>query len=522
MDYLALAFALLLPWLAATLWLQILWRGPQPRQLPQHTTAGRWPMLLGYGYILGALLSAALLYFTGISGLPLSVWPALLVISLFAFGAVWLIRNPSALPILAPQQAAQHHSGLNPQTAQSETDASLRDTAVSPSVHASPPSHASSSEQGMTPGRTALPQTQSTMPAWQWVIFTALLISVGIRLTGLALELWWQPLFPWDAWTTWGVRARVWTELHSLVPFIAPEVWLADPDSPAYTIEAYDYPLTVSLLAAWPALAYGDWNESVAKLPWLGCALALALAFYGQVRRWGGSPLAAMIFIWGLFSLPLLNSHIALAGYADLWMATLVGLAFMAFAHWARARVWRDGLLAVVLVICLPLIKEEGAVWAALFLPALIAYWLPSRWWLVIAAVALGAVLLALVATDLEQVLPMLNGFTLEYQGAWRPIWEHLFVRSSWHLFAMLMLLTLTLAIVQELLGITPQPQYRSALAWVLAVLTGFYILFFWTVAAQWAAMGTSINRVLIQFVPAFIFWMYITFSISWSVFGKR
>ncbi|MCF8014859.1 MAG: hypothetical protein K9L65_04020, partial [Chromatiaceae bacterium] len=483
---------------------QILWRGPQPRQLSQPTTDGRWPMLLGYGYILGALLSAALLYLTGISGLPLSVWPALLVISLLAFGAAWLIRNPSALPMLAPQQAAQHHTGLNPQAAPADTDASLPDTAVSPS------GHASSSEQGMTPSRTVLPQTPSIMPAWQWVIFTALLIWVGIRLAGLALELWWQPLFPWDAWTTWGVRARVWTELHSLVPFIAPEVWLADPESPAYTIEAYDYPLTVSLLAAWPALAFGDWNESVAKLPWLGCALALGLAFYGQARRWGASPLVALIFIWGLFSLPVLNSHIALAGYADLWMATLVGLAFMALAHWARCCDRRQGLLVLVLVLCMPLIKEEGVVWSALFGPALIVIWLPSRWWLLISTLAVVAVGTLFMLTNLQQTIPLLRDFQLSYQGGWEPLWEHIFLRSSWHLFGVLLMLTTTVALTQELVGATSQPEYRATLAWNLMVLGAFYLLFFWTPAAAWAASGTSVNRILLHFAPANAFWMMI------------
>lgn len=471
MAWLSVAVALLLPWLAVVLWLRLLWCEPAP---------GRWPMMIGYGGVLGPLLSALLLYLTGSLGLPLRVWPTLVLLLIAVVAAGWLLWRPRFHP--------GNRAGVNAQA---------------------------------PPGK--LPSVAFAMPAWQWALFVLLLIWVLIRFAGLALEVWWQPLYPWDAWTTWAVRARVWTELQSLVPFVSSRDWLGDPAAAAYTIDAWAYPPTVSLLATWPALAYGAWNETAANLPWIGCALSLALAFYGQARRWGALPLGTLVAVWLLFSLPLLNTHIALAGYADLWLATVLGLALMAFLHWTRDRDWRQGLTALVLVLCLPLIKDEGLVWATFFIPALLALWLPVRGWLLLAAVLVALAIGIWIAGGLSLRLPLLGEFSIApdriqvpgigdfavaYQGDWRPIWKHLVGRSSWHLFTVLLLFSLAVTLRRVLRAGPSEPWLRAGLAWVVAALVAFYLLFFWTEAAEWAVKGTSVNRVMLQFAPALLFWM--------------
>ncbi|MBK1619924.1 hypothetical protein CKO42_16020 [Lamprobacter modestohalophilus] len=437
-------------------------------------------MLVGYGFVLGSLIAAGLLRLIGNLGLDLKPW---LLLSLTA-----LIVSAAFLVFWRSSRISNAQSGQKPDAA-----------------------------------AVAAPNPEQPVPIWQGILFGALLLWLLGRLLGLALELWWQPLFSWDAWTTWMVRARVWTELQTLTPFISPQAWLADPSAGSYTIDAYQYPETVSLLAAWPVLILGEWNESVAKLPWLGCAAALALAFFGQARRWGVSPLAALVAVWLVFSLPILDSHIALAGYADLWLATLIGLAFMAFLHWVRDRDWRQGALALALVGCLPLIKQEGAVWAGLFLPALAAVWMPWRWWLIAGVVAAGLACWVWLTGGVEiklpllgelrvapggLVLPYVGEFNLGYQGDWGPVWQHLFVRSSWHLFGYLLLLALAAAFIQVGRRRYSEPWSRAGLIWVLSALFAFYLLFFWTNAAEWAVKGTSINRIFLQFSPALMFWM--------------
>ncbi|MDX1604943.1 MAG: hypothetical protein R3202_02055, partial [Candidatus Competibacterales bacterium] len=133
----------------------------------------------------------------------------------------------------------------------------------------------------------------TVLTSWQRVIFGLLLLLLLVRYGNLGYELWLRPLTPWDAWTTWGLRARVWTELGERVPFVSPTEWLRIGDDEVYTTFAWHYPETVSLIQSWTASAWGSWHAGAANLPWLGAALALALGLSGQARRAGVSPLCA-------------------------------------------------------------------------------------------------------------------------------------------------------------------------------------------------------------------------------------
>jgi hypothetical protein len=367
----------------------------------------------------------------------------------------------------------------------------------------------------------AVKPAEERLNLWQGLGFGLILIWIATRWLGLALEVWWQPLFPWDAWTTWGARAKVWSELQTLAPFVAPEAWLADTTGTVHTIGAWGYPATVSLVAAWPTLVLGTWNESAANLPWLGVPLALGLGFYGQARLWGASPLTALVFVWLVLSVPLFNTHVALAGYADVWMATAYGLALMAFLQWVRTGDQRQGWLAILLMLICVAIKREGLVWAALFIPALLAAKLGRFSLLMVGGVlvALGALLWMLgglafevpglgairLSADLIQ-LPLIGEIKLENHAPWEPVLRHYFLYSNWHLFPYLVLLSLIGACV----GVWRDPDkawQRAGLAWALGSLAALYFLFFRTEAYLWAVKATSINRLLLHFMPALMFW---------------
>ncbi|MBK1647751.1 hypothetical protein CKO36_03855 [Rhabdochromatium marinum] len=466
MSVLALGIALGLPWLTAVLWLQRLFSQPQP---------GRWPMLLGYGYLLGLLLTTLLLRVQAGLGLGLGFWPPTLVLSALAALALWLgykgWRWPAAPIKRAPDTGPLSHTVAQP---------------------------------------------------WASWLIGLLLLWLGVRVLGLALELWWRPLFPWDAWTTWAVRAQVWVQARELVPFIAPDLWLQQPLGAAYALQAWDYPATVSLLATWPGLALGAWSDRAANLPWLGSAMALALAFVGQARAWGASVLSTLLFLWLLFSLPMLDTHIALAGYADLWLATALGMSFFAFLHWVRTNDRRQGLLALMLAFATLLMKHEGAVWIGLFLPALLVARRPPVWLLgVIAGIGLalvaiwfsGGVQLSLpllgevILSPTQLQVPGIGSFRLALSGSWQPVLYHLFVLDNWHLLGALVPAALVLA-VALMWRDRADRALRAGVLWVLSALSAVYVLFFWTDASAWVLQGTSVNRILLQFSPALLFWM--------------
>jgi hypothetical protein len=456
----AVALSFGLPWIAGAAWLRSFWPAPAP---------GRWPVILGYGYLFGWIGVTLLLRLFGLFGLPLASAPIMAIMIVLTSVAIYRICEQKRVDI-----AINHHRDFSPR------------------------------------------------PIWQSVFAIAILVWLSLRFLGLALEVWWQPLFPWDAWTTWMLRARVWADLSELAPFISPGAWLNDTAGRAYAIEAWDYPTTVSLIAAWPALTFGAWNETLANLPWLGCLLALGLGFFGQARRWGATPLTATVFLWLLISLPLLNTHIALAGYADLWLATALGFAFMSFLIWMRDRDLREGVLVILLMLACTQMKVEGLAWAMLFIAAwlgakLRGLWLPG---LVAVAAGLGVALFLSggIAFELPWIgqfslrpdhleLPHLGRFDFAPAEAWEPVIRHLFVYDNWHLLFYLLIPAIAWATAHSVRRQTDAP-FRAGLAWVVAGLLAFYVLFFWTDAAMWAIRATGTNRVLLQFVPAFVFWI--------------
>lgn len=461
MSWPGVAIALALPWIAGFLWLRLFWPMPEP---------GRWAWLIGYGYLLGLTAAALLLGLWGRLGLELTIYPVLLMLATSTLLTWHLIRSQTK-------------------------GAGVR------------------SEKGKTAQRLSV---------WQRVLFGAILLWLALRIAGLALEVWWEPLFPWDAWTTWVLRARVWSELRELVPFIAPSEWLADDSGRAQTIDAWRYPTTVSLIATWSVLAFGQWNETAANLPWVGCILALALGFYGQARLWGAPAPTAIVFTWLLLSLPLLNSHVALAGYADLWLATMLGFAFMSFLQWSRDGDRRQGLLALVLLAVSLSIKVESLVWALLFLPALLATKVRGRW-LIATATSIGILALAVRMSGgihfeipfmgLAQLgpdrieLPYLGQFNLSALQSWEPMLRHFLLYGNWHLLPYLLVIAVFLSAF-KLTSSRSEAWQRAGLTWVLSCLFAFYALFAWTHAAAWASDSTSINRVFLHFVPGLIFWL--------------
>lgn len=464
MGWIGLWLALLVPWLAGALWVRRLWPEAGP---------GRWALALGYGYWLGIAAATLLLLPLSILGLRPAFW---LILGLCLGVAVWAGRDL----IRSKQRGAMDLSGL----------------------------------------RSLLPRpAPSELTSWRVLLAFALFLWIAWRLAILALHVWYQPLFPWDAWTTWALRARVWSELGQLIPFVAPEVWDVD-RSGSYTLEAWRYPPLVSLIALWPTLLLAGWDETAANLPWVGAGLSLALGFYGQLRLWGVDRLLGLVGVWLLISLPLLDTHIALAGYADLWLAGALGLGLIAFLQWVRAADRRQLALCLILAATWPLIKLEGVAWLILLVLGFIVAKL--RWGrsqLAIGGlIALGLIALWLIGLRLTTPLgtielstqavelPFIGRFAFGYHPNWWPLVLMLFGLENWHLLGYLLLAGLLLAVYRLLRG--DASWLRAAFALVGASLGLLWTLFFLTDAAAWAERGTALGRLLLQFMPLYVFFL--------------
>jgi hypothetical protein len=202
------------------------------------------------------------------------------------------------------------------------------------------------------------------------------LVFAGLLVAHLALilaENIARAVYPWDAWTTWIYRAKLWFFNQEIAPLLAPSVWLSEGGPSTGTIAAYDYPAFVSLVALYPASLINEWSDHLVNLPWFLCALALSAGVFGLCRELQISSNAAIFATLALFSAPLFHVHFAMAGYADAWIAATTGLGLACLLGWAYKRQSNVLLYGIIFLILGVFIKREGIVWFALAL-----FWLAS------------------------------------------------------------------------------------------------------------------------------------------------
>lgn len=361
------------------------------------------------------------------------------------------------------------------------------------------------------------------MRTWEILVLAILGMLLTLHVGSVLCEIIWRPTFPWDAWSAWAYRARVWFEQQSLVPIVDVNAWLETAHAHTYSNEAHHYPAMVSLVQTWIALAMGRWEDTLINLPWLFCAAALALAFYGQSRDWGIPRVMAASFAYLLLSLPLLDTHVALAGYADLWLASAYAMAGIALLQWARTRDRLQALLTLLMGLVCVLIKLEGLIWALTLVPAALSVIAPR----IISAVALllilgigtivgtGGIHLELawigkLAIGPEGItLPRLGTFPITYHSVWGPVLRNLFVLGNWNLLWYLWLGIGVLLLIKR-------PRVPGLLPTCMLIGTSsaaLFAIFYLSPAAQWAQDYTAINRLVLHVVPLYLFigliWLY-------------
>lgn len=441
MDALLLAISVLLPWAAGTAWVRVLPKGPP---LP-------WTTALGYGHFLGILALTLVMRAASLAGLRWNFWVIALAVA--ALGAV-------------PFVVARGR---------------IREALAAPRWR----------EEWADVGR------------WKRVVAWILLAALFARFAGLLLEIVWRPLYPWDAWMQWATKARVWFERGTMVPFVPFAEWaLADPAT-VFTDPTPAYPATIPLLQVWGALAIGRWDDALMNVPWFACGVALGLAFHGQVRAWGASAFMAVVGTYVLMTLPFLNAHIALAGYAELHMAAIYGAAAMAFFHWARGGDRRQGALALALALALPLIKIPGVFWLASFVPALLVVLRPRAAIIgVLVAAVLGLVVLLIQRETGMRVFAYSLTADTNPGEITKALAQNLFQMGNWNLFFWLVP-AMVLAAWRKLLD-------GPIAAMTIMVGFGAYFLaavFYFSIAGEWVSDFSTVNRAVFHMVPLLAFW---------------
>jgi hypothetical protein len=440
-DLIAVAASIALPWLAGSCCVLALQRG----------TEHDFTIAAGYGYLVGVLATS--LVMRGLDAVAVRWTAPLIGVPLLVLAAVACgVARPRSLPSL--RERARSH---------------LRQV-------------------------TALGRPQR-------LVLVACLTLIVVRLCGLGLEVVWRPLFPWDAWAHWATKARVWYEYRQIAAFIDPAKWLASGSAMQFVDAHSDYPATVPLLQVWTALCLGRWDESLINTPWPAILAALGLAFYGQLRRIGTALVPAMLFSYLLLSIPFIDLHVAVAGYADIFIAAAYGMAAMALWHWVRTRDPADAILALLCALACIVIKKEGMVWALTLLPPVLVA-INRRIGLAAVAV-LGAAMLLYLFFGPSEVRVLGYALRTQFSNVSRPVFEHFFEMDNWHLLWYLSLLVIVLR--WRVLFIAAMAPMTVTMLGAFAFV---FIVFFYSSAAFGVADETLVNRLPLHLAPALAFYL--------------
>lgn len=359
--------------------------------------------------------------------------------------------------------------------------------------------------------------TNTSNPSvWEKVAFTTLIILTATHLVFNLLETIWTPLLPWDAFSAWTHVAKVWFYTGELTDFVPAAQWLAQPDSPAYTSHAYNYPIFSSLMQLWTAVGLGSWSETLINLPQLLCGLAIGMALFSECRQQGASRLISLSVCYLFLSIPLINTHLSLGGYADIWLAGFTGLGFVKLITGLKEQQPIAITGGLLLIATATLIKNEGLIWFLLALLTTAIFQLSSRQLLTTLALTSAAILacLLLETTSLELgtlgrvgyfegkiFAPNMPGLTFQYHNVWPAYFKNFFLMGSWNLLWLLVFTSLVTALIPPY-----TPTKKLVTTFVLIFLAGQFFIFFLTDQARWAEKYTALNRLPLHFSPALIY----------------
>ena len=359
-------------------------------------------------------------------------------------------------------------------------------------------------------------------------LLTALVaVWMTLHLAFIAIDIFTQPVYPWDAWLAWVYRAKAWYMTGGISPVVSAVDWASASAADVYSIDAWVYPLLPSIIPYWSAVSLGQWSETLVNVPTLFAGVAIGMALYGQCREHGFNVTTSLVCCYLLYSIPIFGTHIGLAGYADIWMAGFSGLGFIAVLRGAFIRTAtpeeRHGqsygvqMAAGLLMLALGmLVKNEGVVWllAALSLLVLVTYRarVPILILVGIAVVALlgfalgtSHVNIPLIGTlgiiDGRLVIPFIGNFALELHNVWRVYWDNFFTMGSWNLLWVLVLAGLLVSLRSPRSHVK-----RISLAFIGVFLVTQLFIFGLTDQGLWADTFTAINRLPIHFTPALLF----------------
>ena len=329
-----------------------------------------------------------------------------------------------------------------------------------------------------------------------------------------------RDIYPWDAFTTWMYRAKVWVLNDEMLNFQGVNQWLQS-GGLGYALPASHYPPSVSAVAAFSSALSSGWDDQSASMPWFFAMLAIGSMMFGVCKQSGLATLPSLAVLYLLISLPIVGMHGVLAGYADLWMVGTSGMGLAALLLWTQKR--QRGALAIgtVLLVVGPCFKTEGWIWLGMGMLFILIHtlWHQRRYAALFCVMAillagfrlqsvnLGALGLWGIHEETIHIGP-LGQYLLRPYNALPKYFEMIFLRSNFHLLGTLYLLALAL--------LTFINWRASVTHWLMGalIICSQWVIFGLSSYSLYAETGTAINRLLLQFLPVFV----LTIAVAWKV----
>lgn len=202
-----------------------------------------------------------------------------------------------------------------------------------------------------------------------------------------------SPVSSWDAIDWWVASADrfitvdtqllprfIWNEFNFLAWDPLPYYDWASQEPVAFGAPyPYDHyhPITVPLIAAFSAIWAYEFNViRLNMLPWIYCWMSIIVTIYGLTRVFEVNQIAALLSICLISSVPLIENHLGLVGYADIW---LVAVALTSLSLISIGRLKADlGLIIIGLMaglVCI-LIKNSGFIFFLTIILSTVLSWL--------------------------------------------------------------------------------------------------------------------------------------------------
>lgn len=365
-------------------------------------------------------------------------------------------------------------------------------------------------DAGLGSALGAIPEAwQATSSAARWMALLAgLLLILWAALTGMETVL--RPVFPWDAWETWGYVAKTASAYPEAV-------------SERLRRPFFDQSM-VPLLQVWQAQVLGEWHGAWVNLPWWlgGCTLLLAL--YGQLRYAGTSFAGSLLAVLVLAFTPLFTVNMALGGYPELWTCAFYALAVMAACLTVIERSWQQAVLLLAGSILLIFTDHYAAGFSVLLWLAVLGVLLPWRWSLSVLAVVFLVTGFWVLTAGIDVNLPKLGRLVISADQVMLPkarTMQFAFTEAPWGEAAIRLFLDATWGllwipvVVVTLYSICQWHDQGLRLLLLVAVPTFLLVMamLLFSRLQLTVVEGTGINRWLFPLLPVMVFWVGLGFA---------